>query len=310
MNAFEELQTLGDFGELSVNLLIQITRQEAQRVPVLKPVSGWEPDDIRGLVHDFYLSDGARVVAAMLLTVTDIDSMGRYLRISIRNHLITLARSKPLGRIRRKVTEILNANPSIFTQIPAGVEGATWWHLSQGVSTPFNGDFRPLVAAAKSVQGINIVRWEGHRRSPLATDADLITIIEAVLSQAQGSVDVQTLTLVIAERFTFALESEDLLIDQENWEKFSGEAEDQPGFDLEISEAAKCVYSQLSPAQRSLLPHLAKSLKDQGQILGLGKSQTASVARKLKNTLQELVPESDEREPTTLEIYRLCVINP
>lgn len=310
LDAYEELSTLGYFGPAAAKLLSQIMGQEVQRFAVLRPHSGWTNDAINDLSQQFFVEKGKAVTESLLVTATDIDSIARYLRTCIRNFLVSKARKEPLGRIRRKLEELFAANPGLFLQVPAESPGAGHWFLPSGPTSPYSGDIRVLISAARNVRGIKVLRWEGRRRSPLASDADLISILRAVLMAAAGCVDIQTLTLVLADRFPLAMEAEDPLLDPKDWEAFKGPTEDQPGFDQEISEAALEVYGQLSPSQRALLPHLGKSLADQMEVLGLKKSQTSLAARKLQEALQLLVPDSESRNEITLEIYRLCLVNP
>ena len=310
MDAYEELQSQGRFGPVSLTLLFDLTRQEAQRFPVLRPTSGWNGDAIEDLIHTFFADKGEAITSALLATVTDIDSMRRYIRASVRNFLVDQARKRPLGRIRRKIEDLLASNGHLYSRVPDGNPGAGQWHLNSIVRAPYAGDFRTLVTAAKSVKGIKPVRWDGSRQGPLATDAELNSILSAVFLKADGSLDIPTLTLVLVERFPYAVEMEDTVLDDRQWELYSTPAEQQPGYALGISESAFEVYCQLSPSQRSLLPHLGKPVEERMEILELGRSQTIVISNTLKAMMKSMVPDDDDRAAVAMEIVRLCIVNP
>jgi hypothetical protein len=309
IDAYRELQKLGHFGQLGLKLLFRLVREEVRRFPVLEPGSGWTEDAVWDCVQDFFAAQGSRVTAAVLAQTTDVDSMGRYLRRSIRNFLVSEARKTPTGAVRRKIEDLLAASPG-FEQVPTGSPGAGRWQLAGAQWPPYAGELRLLVASAYSVPGVRAVRWSGARRAPLASDESLIAILEAVLSTAVGSLEVAQLTWVVLQRFPAAAEPADAALDQSTFEVAIAPLEDRPDVLVEVGARAQDVYEQLSASQRALLPHMDKPVADHMQVLGVGRSQAYEAARKLKALLEELVPEDDLRGDVTLEVVRLCVVNP
>jgi len=290
-------------------LLFQLVREEARRFPVLEPDSGWTEDDVWDCTQDFFAAQGSRVTAAVLTQTADVDSMGRYLRRSIRNFLVSEARKTPTGAVRRKIEDLLAVSP-MFERVPTGAPGAGRWQLASAQWPPYAGELRPLVAAAYSVAGVRTVRWSGERRAPLASDDSLIAILTAVLSAAAGSLEIAELTWVLLQRFPAAVEPADATLDQSTFELAIAPLQDRPDVLVEIGARAQEVYEQLSPSQRALLPHIARPVADQMQVLDVRRSQAYEAARKLKAVLEELVPEDDLRGDVTLEVVRLCVVNP
>ena len=293
-----------------VGLLQELVGQEVRRFPVLlAPGATWNPDAVAEYVQEFFVDRGSAVTAALLAQVTDVASMARYLRRSVRHFLVDCARDTDLGAIRRKIEDLL-AVTGVFTRVRRGAPGAGRWQLAGETWPPYGGDLQPLVAAAYAVPDVLAVRWSGLRRSPLASDASLVEVLRAVLSVAAGSLEVAQLTAVLARRFPAAVEYADATIDGRTFEVAIAPFEDRPDVMLDVSDRAQEVYAQLSPAQRALLPHLDKPIGEQAQVLGLGRSQTYAVSRKLRAVLVELVPDDGLRDEVALKLYRLCVVNP
>jgi hypothetical protein len=292
-------------------------REEVQRFRVLRPATGWTEDAIWDCTQAFFVEKGAAVTTGVLTQTTDAASMGRYLRRSIRNYLISEARQTDRGAVRRKIEDLLTATPD-FTTVPAGAPGAGRWQLAREVTwPPYGGELEPLVTAAYAVPGVQAVRWSGPRRAPLATDESLIAILEAVLAAAGGSMEPAELTWVLLQRFPAAAEVADAVLDHHVFERTAAPAEQRPDVlvegndDLdEVSARAADVYGQLSPAQRVLLPHLDAPITDVMKVLGVGRSQAYATVGKLKATLPELVPEDGLRRDVMLEVLRLCQVDP
>lgn len=309
IDAYRELQELGHLDRLGLDLLLELMGQEVQRFPVLRPSSGWTADSVLEWTLSFFTERGAAVTAAVLAQAGNLDMMSRYLRISIRNFLVSEARRTPSGSVRRKIEDLLAAT-SKFGQVPAGQAGAGRWQLSDTPGAPFAGDPQSLVSAAYSVPGVAVVRWTGARRAPLASDEALVRILDAVFSAASGSLEVADLTWIFLQRFPAAVEPADATLDPAAFDWAVAPLEKRPDVLVEIGAQAQEVYEQLSPSQRALLPHLDKPVADHMQILGIGRSQAYEAARKLKAVIGDLVPEDDLRGAVVLEVVRLCVVHP
>ncbi|MEU7691048.1 hypothetical protein [Microbispora hainanensis] len=308
MDAYRELQQFGHFGQLGLEVVFRLMREEVRRFPVLEPGSGWTEDSVWDWVQSFFVARGHEVTAAVLAQTADLPSMGRYLRRSIRNFLVSEARKTPAGSVRRKIEDLLAATPK-FGQVPRGTPGAGRWQLVDAQCPPYAGELGPLVAAAYSVPGVRAVRWSGERRSPLASDESLIAILEAVFAAASGSLEIAELTQIFLQRFPAAVEFADTALDQLAFDQAVAPFKDRPDVLVEVGARAQEVYDQLSPSQRALLPHLDKPVSDHMQMLGVGRSQAYEAARRLKAALGELVPEDDLRGNVMLEVLRLCLIS-
>lgn len=284
--------------------------QEVHRFPVLfAPGTTWNPDVVADWTQEFFAAQGVAVTVGLLAQVNDVASMARYLRQSIRHFLVDRARETDVGAIRRKIEDLLAASQE-FTRVPAGTPGAGRWQLADDPRQPYGGALEPLVAAAYAVPNVQVVRWSGPRRSPLASDAALVEILRAVLNRAAGSLEAAQLTAVLVRRFPAAVDYADASLDDQLFDVVVAPLEDRPDVMYEVGDRAQEVYVQLSPSQRALLPHMDKPVGEQTQILGLGRSQTYAASGKLKAALVQLIPDDGLRAEVTMELYRLCVVNP
>lgn len=309
IDAFSELCNLGHLGHAGLVLLIDLTRQELRRFPVLEPASGWTPDAVQDAAQSFFAAKGKAVTTTVLAQARDADSMARILRRSVRNYLISEARKTPMGAVRRKIEDLL-AGCGDFAHVPAGQAGAGWWYLAGRQTAPWVGDLRPLVEAAYAVPSVGAVRWSGPRRAPLASDHALLDILRAVFGSAGGSLDAAQLTAVFLRRFPVAVEHADAALGDDAYDLAVAPFGDRPDVVAEVSDLARGVYAQLSPSQRALLPHLSKPVEEQMQILGVARTQAYEAARRLRALLCELIPGDDLRAEIALEVVRLCVVNP
>lgn len=309
IDAYNELQQLHHLGQAGLALLFKIAKEEVRRFPVLMPPGGWSEDSVWECAQAFFVEKGQAVTVGLLAQTDNLDSMGKYLRTSVRHFLADQARRTPVGAVRRKIEEILAATPR-FVQVPTGVPGAGRWQPHGDPWPPYTGDLRSLVAAAYAVPGVRAVRWSGERRSPLASDERLTAIIDAVLMTAGGSLEVGQLTKVFLDRFPAAVEHADTALDQKVFDRASAPLEERPDVVVEVTDRAREVYGQLSPSQRALLPHLDMSVNDWMDVLNVGRSQAHAAAGKLRAHLAELIPEDELRHEVAAEVLHLCLGNP
>jgi hypothetical protein len=295
----------GHLGRESIDLIEAIMREETRRFPVLRPPAGWTPEEIEERVHAFLLEKLVKLTAALTASGLTAESTGKLVRVFVRNWLISQARKTPLGAIRRKLEEDVLAVFSEFRQVEAGAPGAGRWYLDGQSSYPFGGDERLLVAAAYAVPDVKPVRWSGPRRPPVASSADLRRIVQAILQEADGSLEVAQLVHVVALRFPMAAEAEDTTVDDEAFA--SVVSADDPAAEVGTSVTARAVFDQLSPAQRVILPLLVESDVDLVQErLKVGRSQAYAAAKRLRELLDKILPTDDTRGSVLAAVIDLC----
>lgn len=306
IDAYSELQQLAHFGQHGLRLLFELTSQELRHFPVLLEGRTMRTDDVWEWTQEFFSEKGPAVTAGVLAQAGDVASMGRYLRGALRHFLVDRARTTPRGAVRRKLEDLLAATPD-FVRVPERTPGAGLWQLRGAPTTPFGGDLKLLVAAAYAVPGVEVVRWSGPRRAPLASDHSLAAIVQAVLTAAEGSMDVASLTAVLLQRFPAAAEHGDAVLDERVLEYAAAPYVERPDVAVDVAHRAEEVYEQLSPSQRALLPHLDGGATEQATVLGLGRSQTYVATSQLRALLIHLVPDDELRAGVVSAVQQSCL---
>jgi hypothetical protein len=304
--ACEEVQTLGRLDEACVELLCALMAEETRRFTVLRPPGGWDRDELEGLVSEFFIKKGLRLTADLVTIGVTPEMVGKVMRRWIRNFLIDRARGTPLGRIRRKLEEDMLGQYPEFVQVPSGEEGAGRWYLAGQLSYPHGGDFTPLIEAAYAVPGVKAVRWSGPRRPPLTSDASLRAIVAAVLTAADGSLEVAQLVHVVAQRFPAAAEPEDVTIDDDTFDRVARMGSDDPGFVFEIEESIRAVLDQLSPSQRAVVPCLDRDVNVVMEVLNVGRSRAYEAVKHVKGLLDRLLPDDETRGVVYAAVVERC----
>jgi hypothetical protein len=304
--ACEEIQAVARLDQAYIKLLVALMWEETRRFPVLCPPGGWDRDAVEDFASEFFVEKVQKLTAELVTVGVTPEALGKLMRRSVRNFLIDRARQTPLGRIRRKVEEDMLGNYPEFLQVPDGEEGAGRWYLAGQSSFPYGGDFAPLVSAAYAVPGVKAVRWSGPRRPPLTSDSSLRAVVTAVLTAADGSLEVAQLVHILAQRFPAAAEPEDSTIDDALFERMTMEARDDPGFALEIAESAAAAYDQLSPSQRAIVPYLDCDIKVIMEMLRVGRSRAYEAVKHVRDMLDWLLPDDDTRGIVGAAVIRMC----
>jgi hypothetical protein len=304
--ACEEVQTLGRLDEAGVKLLCALMVEETRRFVVLRPPGGWARDEIESLVSEFFVKKGQSLTADLVTIGVTPEVVGKVTRRWIRNFLIDRARGTPLGRIRRKLEEDMLGQYPEFLQVPPGEEGAGRWYLAGQPSYPYGGDFTPLIDAAYAVPGVKAVRWSGPRRPPLTSDASLRAIVTAVLTAADGSLEVAQLVHVVAQRFPAAAEPEDVTIDDDTFDRATRIHRDDPALAFETGESISAVLDQLSPSQRALVPYLNRDINAVMEVLNVGRSRAYEAISHLKGLLERLLPDDETRAVVYAAVVERC----
>ncbi|UVS80552.1 hypothetical protein [Actinokineospora sp. UTMC 2448] len=305
ISAFEELQVRGHFGPVGVALTQKLAREELARMPVL---AGHELDDV---VQGFFVDRLPSVTAMLMAQARDEASFGRLLRKSIRHWLIDQARKTGGGALRRSIEKILKDDA--FEQVSDDEPGAGRWRLAGTDGAPFGGDLEPLVKAARGVSDVRVPKWTSDsRRPPLADHASLVAITRAVLTKAEGSLELAQLVFVFTQRFPAALDP--IVVSAadvaETAELPSPEptAEDlviAADTELDTGCAAVAVHARLSADERTIVPVL-DDVAAVRERLGLGRSRAYQMIERTRTKLVELAGTGPNAQRIVLEVIELC----
>ncbi len=312
MTPYAELHANGQFGEAGYNLLFELTRQELRLFPSLQPATGGD-NAIWDVVGDFLVERGRGVSTMLLTSASDDESVGRLLRKSLRNWLIDRVRRTSRGALRRRLTRLISEDER-FEAVPEGQPGAGRWRLAGTAGPPTGPPFATLRAAAWGIRDVRIPPWNSEeRRAPIADEPSLQRIMFAVLTEAGGSLEPETVVAVFADRFPHALDPAEVPLTNEATEVADGlEASDpaQAVVDMERDDdSARCaedIYAHLSAEERRLLPQLHGTVREQMRATGLRKSQTYLHIKALRERLHALLGDEEDRGMMASELLRLC----
>ncbi|MFD7091021.1 hypothetical protein ACFV94_24935 [Streptomyces sp. NPDC059896] len=291
-------------------MVYKLLKEEARRFPVLAPTAGWQSADWEDLLGDF-LEERAEAVTSNLQSLAiDDASMGRLLRRSIRNWLIDRARETGPGALRRRLEEVLSAEPE-FEQVPEGQPGAKRWRLPGSGWAPWSGDTAKLVEAAQAVSAVRIPKWSSTtRRAPIADRASIVAVAGAVLSAAGGSLEIAQLVEVFVARFPIVLDPVIVSADEGSDGIYRDtaltpeEAVVAAEEELDAAVTAAEIVGMLSPEERRIVPIADQQAKVR-ELLGCGRSQASLKVKRLRERLKQLVGDHDVHG-VGLEVIRLC----
>jgi hypothetical protein len=309
-----ELRDRAEFGHEGLRLLFALMSQELRRLPAL---TGGRllPDDERwDFVQEFFAVKGIALTRSLLALGADDGVIGRMCRKSIQHWLIDQTRKVGTGPIRVRLEELLRSDAT-FAQVPDGIPGAGRWMLTGQSTKPWGGRVDDLVAVAQKIT-VAAVRWKStERRPPLASREALAGLMTAVLSTANGSVEIADLTAVFAARFPDAVDPTFIPVDlasEEFLQNSDYASDDDPHEELLAEEAsldaagrAVEVYSQLENWERRVLPVLA-DIDAVMELLGCRRSVAYERVGRLKNTLGTLIDSGEDYSTIVDEVIVLC----
>lgn len=312
ISVFDELHDLEYFGPTCLALINKVIREEARRLPVLAPPTGWQEADLEDLLGEFLADRLMPVTANLLALATDDDSVGKLLRTSIRHWLIDQSRKTAVVSLGRSLENVLT-DSAAFETVPPGEVGAGRWRLSGTTVRPWSGPPDRLVEAAYAVPNVKIPKWTSEtRRAPVADRASIEAVIHAVLSTAAGSMEVAHLVEVFTARFPVALDPIVVSLPDNPGSQLTADPHASPeeillarDDEARAASAGAEIVAMLSPQERRMVPYLDRAGEIQ-TLLGCGRSQAYHHAARLKEKLQQLVGDGDEVRSVMSEVIRLC----
>jgi len=281
-----------------------------RRFPAPAGLGQWSREAVEDAVQDFLADrDGHGRLARMALRAGDNREFQRLLYGAVKNHLIDQLRKGVRVKLWRRLGEVL-AGDDRFIEL-----SGAWTLREVGGQAPWAGREAELDTAAWQVRDVRIVRWrpDARREGPGADRASLVAVCAAIITAAGGPVTLDVLTRVVGRRFNVGDPPLLALVDAVDLAGL--QAQDSGATDGVITEAefrrepvgparldrpgaerlvAAEIWSELTDQERLQLPILDEGVRAQGEILGLGHSQAAVAAARLKEKLRVLLDDQDE----------------
>lgn len=190
-----------------VALVVRLTWQVVRKNSFPPPGAhaSWTTDAIIDQVADLYLAKGAAIVAeAKAAAGGDQSHLERRLLKTIRNYMIDLAKSTPIGLMRNRLATMLLRHPDYVRLEGDGYAIPGWAPVgSRGAAgAPWQGEEEVLLAAAANTKVASGIVFNKSGPPPSATKEALLQVIAAVFAASDGCyLTDQTLARLIAHRF-------------------------------------------------------------------------------------------------------------
>ena len=278
-------------GEATYKLLAEQFKKAAKTVPSGLVTDDGHPEEREDTFHRFLLAKLASLPAELATKVND-GAVAAFVLQAAKNFLIDRARKSTDHGSHRHTLEQLMRKDNRFRQHP---KVSTYWSLAE-TSGSYPRPGRRLHEAAAAVAGIAPGRRGSEKARPsLAPGADLVRLLVAVLTEADGWVDAATLTAVIERRLGFVgLRFESLEVAPGEYRSeidVVGAMHDEPPVELDDAQrVAEVLWAEMPEEERRilLLPEDLASPEAIGAIrveLGVGRSQANLYRQRLTQRL-------------------------
>jgi hypothetical protein len=289
--------------ELLRRLGRQCTRSSRTNFPPPHGYSSWSDDAVDHLLADMFARPNRdnpdechRFMLDCYLRATDGPSLERLLLTSIENFLKDEAKKTERGKLRRRLTGLLQKDPRFIAY--AGDR----WGLADGPAEPWQGDLALLEQAAFAVRGVDLSSWNHAGPTPRSTASALLTIAEAVLIAARGSVHTEDLARVLQTRFR--LLRVPYLVSLDDGTIRLPEVSDCEGVG-DATLRAQQFFDGLTDSERRLLPFLADPQR-WSALLGVGPAAAESNGQALIEKVRLATIDDADHDEVVMELLRLC----
>jgi hypothetical protein len=311
VSAREELRH-GRLGPEFAVLLYRCVRVagRAHNFPPPEGQPAWTAEAAVETGHEFLRSANIqRRLVEIAMQADDDEQLARILTQAVVNFLREQARRTLLGRLIRRLKEVLLADDR-FTVVPKGIPGAGNVMLADAETTePFGGRESDLIASAFDVKEVTIVRWrpEAYRDSPLSDRDSLIKVAEAVLGTARASLRWADLAAVIGARLgvdprgvpaTTPVDDLDEGLSRGRPGMSSEPA--APGEELLRQATAHAVLDQMTDRERLVLAWLASPVRTIADRTGLAVSTAALLKQRVTDRLRTILADEPDAEAIAL----------
>jgi hypothetical protein len=294
MGAYAEFQQAGRLGPGGAKLLYATVAAVA-RIHRFPPPSGqesWTKDDIESVAHDFLTSENAeRRLAQLFISAVDEEAFARLLGTAVLNHLRSEARRTMIGRLIRRLNDVL-AGSSGFRRIER--TGESWWTLAEGVDEPVTAPADALVAAAAEVREVKVPRWSetARRQAPHADRDSLERLARRVLEVAGGSLAVSELARAVAPRL--GLGAVPLVTDIDVADLSEPPTREARPTERAIDAVrADQIFAGLSERERLVVAYWEEPVREFAPRVGLGKSQASAARQRVVDVLKACLTGDD-----------------
>lgn len=307
MGPREELVTIGKPGPLFLDLLYE-TANAVVRGRTPPPGSkSWDKSARQELAHQFFLRKGAdKRLITMITNSTDEDSFRRQLQKSVRNFLRDQGRKTDLGKVIIRLKRLLpeQAATGRFTDLGNG-----WWGLPgcpEGPTTAAHSDLIHAMAPVKVV----VPKWTSKTRdAPLADGQSYARLVEAVLTEAEGSMTAENLATILINRLDHI--HTPLYFEDQHGEvpptKRTAVTDPAAAVQVDLTEKqATAFFEAMTDRDRRVFATRHLTCREAEETVGRKHAQVSNLRNALDQRLKDHLPVEEDPGPFVLLVYQHC----
>lgn len=278
------------------NTFLEAARRAASRAARTRPAPTgaptWSQEEIDDLVFDTVHRLGTNAVVLAAAEASLDEAFTSWLFKAMRTTLDMRARVTPGGRVMRAVDGALREEPEVFL-----LQNGRWGLSGDTRSTGWSGGVAPLVRTAWTVETLTTaLRPSATKVGWLASRRDVRAVCAVVL-EVSGPLPRLELTDVVAQRFNVPFLVRFGYLedgrDEEGADAHAAGADlaagDASFEDVEVQDAARWMWEQLSEGERHLLAlRTGGGIRDVAAALGTKKNQVEKLNSRLDAKLRRL----------------------
>lgn len=288
MSALSELHS----GEPSDEFVALVARTvpTGRNFPPPDGYQTWETDAVLATTSAFFASEQtARRLADLRLRCTTESGLRRLMQTTVRNFLADVGRRTDVGRLVRRVNEVLSADPKFERD-------GDVWRLVGTTGDRALVDFDDLVAAASRVDVGAPSEWgkSSRRNSPDIDKASVIRLTAELLERAGGPLRPSVIAQVAARRL--GVGQSPLSLDATAFDPPAG-----VGIDPDITadgvmsdDRADEVFNLLNDAERAAIGLADFSASRLGEVLHVSKSTGAVIRSRAVALIRTELGDADD----------------
>lgn len=307
MGPREELITIGKPGPLFLDLLYK-TVDAVVRGRTPPPGSkSWDRSARQELAHQFFLRKGAEKRLITLVTnSTDEDSFRRQLQKSVRNFLGDQGRKTDLGKVIVRLKRLLTKQAATgrFSDLGNGR-----WGLPGCLEEPATAAHSDLIHAMAPVKVV-VPTWTSETRdAPLADEQSYARLVEAVLTEAEGSMTAEELATILIHRLDHI--HTPLYIEDQHGEvpptKQPAVTDPAAAIEADLTEKqATDFFEAMTDRDRRVFATRHLTCREAEETVGRKHAQVNNLRNALDQRLKDHLPVEEDPGPFALLVYQRC----
>ncbi len=280
----------------------------ARNFPPPEGHPSWDADAVWSAASEF-MSDAQtpRRLTDLAVHCATGDALRARLQGTVRNFLADLGRRTPIGKLVVRVNDVLRGEPG-FRSV-----GGRWARAADSSDVAGVDDPEAL---GRAIAGIDVVvpAWghDAHRAAPVADRTTIVSLCDALLDAAGGSLTARALARAIGRRL--GIGQAPLSLDANAFDGGAGTAgaagSSSPKADSTADEALRLhraaeVLSQLNDRERLAVAYPELTVRHLAPVLGVSPSQCHVIRGRAAEVIRVELVDDDDAEGVALLVMAL-----